>query len=92
MVFSNRKNLASLHLAILRHFCGMSYIIVYAGQVVGRIGGNTSVVPVVINSVQLAANIIGIFLLQKISRTTILIISCWLMGVINLLIGIADIY
>ena len=92
MVFSNRKNLASIHLAILRQFCGMSYIIVYAGQVVDGFGGNPSVVPVFINSVQLAANIFGIFLTQKISRNTILIISCWLMGVINLIIGIADIY
>jgi hypothetical protein len=69
----------------------MNYIIVYAGQIVNGFGGNPSTAPVSINSVQLAANIVGIFLVQKFKRNTVLNISCWLMGVINLIIGIADI-
>lgn len=27
---ANRKNLCSLHLAVLRHFCGETYIVIYA--------------------------------------------------------------
>ena len=92
MVFTNPKNLTSLHLAVLRHFCGMSYIIVYAGPIVATFNVNdTRIAPTIINSVQLVANIIGIFLVQKFSRTTLLLVSCLLMGFINLIIGIADI-
>ncbi len=92
MVFTNPKNLTSLHLAVLRHFCGMSYIIVYAGQIIGRFNVyDSNIAATIINSVQLAANIIGIFIVQKFSRTTILLVSCLLMGFINLIIGIADI-
>jgi hypothetical protein len=70
----------------------MSYIVVYAGQVVSAFNVTDSkLAAVVINSVQLAANIVGIFLLRKRSRTSILLISCWLMGVFNLIIGVADI-
>lgn len=91
-MFLNPKNLTSLHLGVLRHFCGMGYIIVYAGQVVARFNTyDPKFVPTVVNSVQLASNIIGIFLVQKFSRTTLLLISCWLMGAINLVIGVADI-
>ena len=70
----------------------MSYIVVYANQVIAAFDvADSKITPVIINSVQLAANIVGIFLVQKRSRTSMLIISCWLMGVINLVIGVADI-
>jgi hypothetical protein len=70
----------------------MSYIIVYAGQIIGRFDiYDSKIAPTIINSVQLAANIIGIFIVQKFSRTTLLLASCLLMGFINLIIGIADI-
>jgi hypothetical protein len=84
--------MTSIHLAVLRHFCGMSYIVVYAGQIIASFDvADSKIAPVVINSVQLAASIMGVFLVQKISRTNLLVVSCWLMGVINLIIGFADI-
>lgn len=92
MKFTNPKNMTSIHLAVLRHFCGMSYIVVYAGQIIASFDvADSKIAPVVINSVQLAASIMGVFLVQKISRTNLLVVSCWLMGVINLIIGFADI-
>jgi len=70
----------------------MSYIIVYAGQVVATLDVvDSKITPVIINAVQLASNIVGIFIVQKRSRTSMLVTSCWLMGVINLVIGVVDI-
>ena len=93
MVFTNRKNLASLHMGVLRHFCGMSFIVVYGAQIIARFNIDEAIIaPTVINSVQLASNIVGIFLVQKFSRTTVLKIACWLMGIINVIAGIADIF
>jgi len=77
MKFTNPKNMTSIHLAILRHFCGMSYIIVYAGQIIASFDvADSKIAHVVINSVQLAASFMGVFLVQKISRKNLLVISC----------------
>ena len=64
-----RKNFCSIHLAILRQLCGVSFIVVYAGQTLREI--NSSYAPyssVLINSVQLASALIGIIFVQIFRR------------------------
>lgn len=90
--FSNPKNLTALHLGLLRQFCGMSYIVVYAGQVISRVKEvDASITPVVINLIQLVAGLAGIWIVGVFSRGALILSSSWLMGVINLIIGVSDI-
>jgi hypothetical protein len=70
----------------------MSYIIVYAGQVIGRIKPiDALITPVVINLIQLIASMAGVGLVRVCTRGALLLTSSWLMGIINLAIGISDI-
>jgi hypothetical protein len=90
---TNPKNMTANHLAILRQFSGTSYIIVYASQIIDSIslGDDYTSTPLFINTVQMVANLIGILLVHKYSRSLLLIWSSWLCGIINIIIGIANI-
>jgi MFS family permease len=89
----SRKNILSYHLALLRQFCGVTFIVVYSRQLMSTTGPNLAdETPVIVNSVQLASGIIGIFLVSRLPRRRMIVYSTLSLAVINLAIGIVDIF
>jgi hypothetical protein len=88
---TNKKNLLSFHLALLRHFCGATFIVIYARQVMIDLKSDfADDAPVIINSIQLAAGFAGIFLVTRLRRRLMVIFCTMALAVIVLIIGIAD--
>lgn len=90
---ANRKNLCSLHLAMLRQFCGETYIVIYAREVMKYMQSPyANVTPAIVNSIQLLAGVLGIIAVQKVSRFDLIMTACCLLAVLNLFIAITDYY
>jgi MFS transporter, SP family, arabinose:H+ symporter len=90
---ANRKNLCSLHLAMLRQFCGETYIVIYAREVMKYMDSPyANITPAVVNSIQLLAGLLGIIAVQKVSRFSLLVTSCCVLAILNVFIGITDLY
>jgi len=88
-----RKLICSLHLALLRQFCGATYIVVYAGQVMRELKSPlTNVTPVIINSIQFLAGVGGIFLVSVFERRSMVLFSTIVLALLNFAIGTADLF
>jgi MFS family permease len=87
----NRKNLLSFHLALLRQFCGVTFIIIYARQIMNDLGSNlANETPVIVNSIQLGAGILGVFLVSRFQRRKMIIYSTLALAILIFIIGITD--
>ena len=90
---NNRKNLSSLHMAMLRQFCGETYIVIYARQMMQFLDSPyADMSPAIINGIQLAAGIIGIYTVQRFARFHLLMTGCCLLLVLNICIAVTDYY
>jgi hypothetical protein len=80
-----------MHLALLRQFCGVTYIVVYAGQVMRELKSPlANLTPVIINSIQMLAGIAGIFLITIFERRSMVLLSTIVLALLNFAIGTAD--
>lgn len=86
-------NMCALHLAILRQFCGVTYLVVYASQIpihtqtaLGSAGF------VVENSIQMIGGMIGIPMVMNLSRYKMVAVSTVLLLFLNLSIGMGSLF
>jgi hypothetical protein len=87
----NDKNLSSLHLALLRQFCGETYIVIYARQIMTNLEPMyADVTPVIVNGIQMVASLLGIVCVQRVDRFTLILSSSCLLAVLSALIGVTD--
>lgn len=90
---ASRKNILSYHLSLLRQFCGATFIVVYARQVMQDLKSPLADdSPVIINGVQLLAGMVGIGLVTKLKRRFMVIFSNVALAAITLAIAISDLY
>lgn len=90
---SSRKNILSYHLALLRQFCGATFIVVYARQVMLDLKSPLADdSPVIINGVQLFAGIIGVGLVTRLKRRFMVIFSNIALALLTLAIAVSDLY
>lgn len=85
------KFYTTVHFVLLRQFCGVTYIVVYAGQILRNLKHHLAIeAPVIINGVQFLSGLLGIIFVNLISRRPLVTISTFLLSILNLLIGVAD--
>ena len=89
----NPLNLGAMHLAMLRQFCGVTYLVVYSRNFpLHRSFALSSSAAVIENAIQLVGGFIGVALIMKFSRYKMLTVSTIILLVLNVCIGIASIF
>jgi hypothetical protein len=90
---NNRTFFTALQVSLLRQLCGVSYIIVYAGQIMRDLKSPLApITPVIINSVQFASAFIGIVLSKYFGRRPLMQSATIFLCLINIAIGVSDIF
>ena len=76
---------------MLRQFCGETYIVIYARQMMQFLDSPyADMSPAIINGIQLIAGVIGIITVQKFARFHLITIGCCCLAVLNVFIAITD--
>lgn len=90
---SGRRDILSYHLGLLRQFCGATFIVIYARQLMvdfkSPLADDS---PVIINGVQLFAGLIGIGLVTRLKRRFMVIFSNIALAFLTLAIAVSDLY
>jgi MFS family permease len=90
---NNRRNISSLHLAVLRQFCGETFIVIYAREIMKSLESPfANVSPAIINGIQLLAGIMGIYTVQRYGRFELMTAGIVLLAILNVVIGVTDMY
>lgn len=86
-------NLCALHLALLRQFCGVTYLVVYASQIpihtqttLGSVGF------VVENTIQMVGGMVGVPMVMYCSRYKMVVVTTALMVFLNLALALGSIF
>lgn len=89
---TNSVNLCGLHLALLRQFCGVTYLVVYASQLPNHqetaIGSSALVVE---NTLQVLGGLVGIAMVTTFSRYYMVTIATIVALFCNVLLGVGSI-
>jgi hypothetical protein len=85
--------LVSLKISLLRQFCGVNYLSLYANYVFLKLGFSFyKAGPCLINVIQIIATIIGLFLNHNFNRKPILVVGTFGIFAASLAIAIFDYY
>jgi MFS family permease len=89
---SNPMNVCAMHLAFLRQFCGVTYLVVYASEIpIHKETSLGSAAIVIENSIQLVGGLLGIPLVVNCSRYKMVTISTIMLLFLNMLIGLSSV-
>jgi MFS family permease len=67
--------------------------VIYAREIMKSMDSPyANVTPAIVNSIQLLAGLVGIVVVQKVSRSKLLVSSCCLLALLNVGIGLTDLY
>lgn len=86
-------NMCAMHLALLRQFCGVTYLVVYASQIpIHTENSLGSAGFVVENSIQMVGGMIGVPMVMNLSRYKMIVVSTVLLLFLNLSIGLGSLF
>lgn len=85
--------ISALHSGLVRQFCGAPFIIVYSVYIFRNMktsSGYTDLATLIINSVQVAAGFIGLWLVERIKRSKLVFFSTIFSAIFCFLIAVGD--
>lgn len=88
---TRRKIITALHSGLLRQFCGAPFVIVYSVYIFSNLRSDyVKIATLVINTVQMAAGFIGLWLVSSMQRSRLVIVSTFFAAVLSFVIAAGD--
>lgn len=85
------KVITALHSGLLRQFCGAPFVIVYSVYIFSNLQSDyTNVATLIINTVQVLAGFIGLWLNSSMRRSRLVIVSTFFAMILSFVIAVGD--
>jgi MFS family permease len=88
---TKHKVITALHSGLLRQFCGAPFVIVYSVYIFGNLNSEyTAIATLIINTVQVGAGVIGLWLVSSMQRSRLVIVSTFFAALLSFAIAVGD--
>jgi hypothetical protein len=88
---TRNKIITALHSGLLRQFCGAPFVIVYSVFIFRNLHSTyTDIATLIINSVQVMAGIMGLWLAENIKRSKLVVFSTVISAILSFIIAVGD--